>query len=227
VPPPEDAMKQLICLAAAACGVATAGDLTAYFYIDDWRDRLPPGPWWEKLKSPEGRRPKSIAKRLVAELVEDGRLLPAKVDGWQEQAYLHPRARVPDAVDAQTFVTPFDSLVWERSRMLRLFGMKYTIEIYTPADKRIYGYYVCPFLLGDTLVARADLKADRANRVLKVQSAFLEPRRHPGRTASAMADALRQMQEWLALDGVDVARRGNLARTLRAAVTARKRTARR
>jgi uncharacterized protein YcaQ len=213
-PSREDAMKQLICLAAAACGVGTAGDLTAYFYLDDWRDRLPPGPWWERLKSREGRT-KSIAKRLVAELVEEGRLVPARVVGWNEQAYLHPKARVPDSIDVRTFVTPFDSLVWERRRMLRLFGMKYTIEMYVPAAKRIYGYYVCPFLLGTTLVARADLKADRGRKVLMVQSAFLEPGQDGRRVAKEMADELRQMQNWLELDRTEVTTRGNLAALLR------------
>ncbi len=100
-------------------------------------------------------------------------------------------------VDARALVTPFDSLVWERSRVDRLFGMKYTIEIYTPAVKRTYGYYVCPFLLGDTLVARCDLKADRE------------------RVAPDLAEELRQLQAWLALDRIEVAKRGDLAAALR------------
>ncbi|HEY7055602.1 MAG TPA: crosslink repair DNA glycosylase YcaQ family protein [Vicinamibacterales bacterium] len=214
-PSREDAMKALICLGSQACGVGTARDITGYLEVDGWRDRLPPGPYWMRPKGPDGRRAPSIAKRLVAELVDEGRLLAATVEGWSDQAYLHPDARIPRAVDARALVTPFDSLVWERSRIDRLFGMKYTIEMYTPSHKRVYGYYVCPFLLGDTLVARCDLKADRQRQVLIVQGAFLER----GRTAKAVAgpllDELRQMQAWLALDRIEVARRGDLAAALR------------
>ena len=151
----------------------------------------------------------------MAELVEEERLLPAHVDGWTEPAYLAPGARVPRTVDARALVTPFDSLVWDRKRIDRLFGMKYTIELYTPEPKRVYGYYVFPFLLGDTLVARCDLKADRQRKVLMVQSAFLEPGQDARRVIPELAAELRQMQAWLELDGIEVASRGDLAAKLR------------
>lgn len=215
VPPREEAMKQLICLAAKAYGVGTFGDITGYFHIDGWRDRTPPGPLWTRPEGPDGRRATPIAKRLVSELVEEGRLLPARVAGWKEQAYLHPRACVPRTVDARALVTPFDSLVWERSRMERLFGMRYTIEMYVPPPQRVYGYYVCPFLLGDTLVARCDLKSDRARKVLMVQSAFLEPGQDARRVVADLAGELRHMQAWLELDRIEVSERGDLAAMLR------------
>ncbi len=217
-PPREEAMKQLICRAAKACGVGTIGDITGYFKIDGWRDRLPPGPWWERPKGPEGRRARPIAKRLVSELVEEGRLLEARVDGWREPAYMPPGVRVPRTVHARALVTPFDSLVWERSRMERLFGIKYTIELYTPPPKRVYGYYVCPFLLGDTLVALCDLKADRQRQVLMVQSAFLKPEQDARRVVPDLAGELRQMQAWLKLDRIEVAEHGDLAAKLRRSV---------
>jgi uncharacterized protein YcaQ len=220
-PPREEAMKQLICLAAKAYGIGTLGDLTGYFNLDGWRDRLPPGPRWMHPAGAVDRRAKPIVKQLVSELVEESRLAPAHVEGWTEQAYLHPRARVPRSVDARGVVTPFDSLVWERSRIERLFGMKYTIEIYSPPPKRVYGYYVCPFLLGDTLVARCDLKADRASKILKVQSAFLEPGQNPRRVAPELFSELRRMQDWLELDGVEVSERGDLATRLRGSVRRR------
>jgi uncharacterized protein YcaQ len=207
-PPREEAMKQLICLAAKAYGVGTLGDISGYFHIDGWHDRLPAGPRWMRPKGPDGRRATPIVKRLVSELVEEARLLPARVEGWKEQAYLHPQARVPRSVDGRAFVTPFDSLVWERSRIERLFGMKYTIEIYLPEPKRVYGYYVCPFLLGDTLVTRCDLRADRARKVLMVQSAFLEPGQEARRVVPDLAGELRQMQAWLELDRIEVSERG-------------------
>ncbi len=215
VPSREEAMKQLICLGAAACGVGTLRDVVNYLNVDDWRDRLPPGPWWERKGQ---KRAKPVAKRLVAELVEEGRLLPATVEGWAEPAYLAPGARVPRRVDARALVTPFDSLVWERDRIDRLFGMKYTIEIYTPEPKRVYGYYVFPFLLGDTLVGRCDLKADRQRRVLMVRTAHLEPGQQAARVARGLADELELVRTWLDLDRIEVGRRGALAASLRRAI---------
>lgn len=213
--PKEEAMKTLICLGAEACGVGTAKDIVNYLDTDGWRERTPPirreGASWSW-----GRR-KPIAKRLVGELVEDKRILPVAVEGWSEQAYLHPEARVPRAVHARALVTPFDSLVWERERIDRLFGMKYTIELYTPSHKRVYGYYVFPFLLGDTLVGRCDLKADRQRGVLMVQSAHLEKRQTARLVAPALADELALMAEWLGLERIEVRRKGDLAAALKTA----------
>jgi len=209
-PPREEAMKGLICLAAKAYGVGTASDLSGYFEIDGWRDRLPPGPLWERPSGPSGRRATPIVQRLLPELVEDGRLVAVRVEGWKESAYLHPDARIPGPVDARAMVTPFDSLMWDRRRTARLFGMRYTIEMYVPPAKRTYGYYVCPFLLGDTLVARCDLKADRARKVLMVQGAFLEPGQIARRVIPDLIAELRLLQAWLALDGIEVSGRGNL-----------------
>lgn len=217
-PPREAAMKALISLAAKACGIGTFGDITSYFYTDAWHDRSPRVPRWERLTGPEGKRSKPIGKRLVAELVEEKRLLPVRVDGWKEQAYVYPNVKIAKSVDARALVTPFDSLVWERKRIERLFGMKYSIELYTPVHKRVYGYYVFPFLLGDTLVARTDLKADRQRSVLMVQSAFLEAGQSARRVAAHLVDELRLMQRWLELDRIEVAQRGDLARELRRSV---------
>jgi uncharacterized protein YcaQ len=214
VPPREEAMKELICLGAGACGVGTLTDITLYLETDGWRDRLPPGPYWERPKGPGRRSAKSIASRLVSELVEEGRLRPARVEGWAEAAYLHPGARVPGDVDVRALVTPFDSLVWDRGRVERLFGMKYSIELYTPPARRVYGYYVLPFVLGDTLVARCDLKADRDRGVLMVQSAFVEEAQDARRVGPELAAELRRMQEWLELERIEVAERGDLSRTL-------------
>ncbi|HLJ49155.1 MAG TPA: crosslink repair DNA glycosylase YcaQ family protein [Bryobacteraceae bacterium] len=215
MPPREEAMKQLICLGARAHGVGTIDDFIGYFDIDSWRDRLPPGPIWTWSKDPGSRRAKSISKRLAAELVEEKRLVPVRVETWNEQAYMHPDARVRPGVEACGLVTPFDSLVWDRGRLKRLFGMKYSIEMYTPPPKRVYGYYVCPFLLGQNLVARCDLKADRANKILMVQSAFLEPKQDPRRVVPELASELRRMQEWLQLDRIEAGERGDLTAALR------------
>jgi uncharacterized protein len=214
-PPHEEAMKQLICLAAKAYGVGMSRDIIGYFNIDGWRERMLPGPRWEWQTTPARRRAPPLAQRLVSELVEEGRLLPVRVEGLKEPAYLHPRARVPPSVEARALVTPFDSLVWERGRVERLFGMKYSIEMYVPAPKRIYGYYVCPFLLGDTLVARCDLKADRARKVLMIQSAFLEPGQNSRHVVPELAAELRHLRLWLELDRIEVSPRGDLAPALR------------
>jgi len=213
--PREDAMKQLLCLATKALGVGTFTDITSYFYIDAWHDRSPRVPRWERLTGTAGQRSEPIAKRLVAELVEEQRLVPGRVEGWKEAVYLHPNAKVPKTVAARALVTPFDSLVWERRRIARLFGMKYSIELYTPAPQRVYGYYVFPFLLGDTLVARCDLKADRQRKVLMVQSAFLEPGQRAPHVAAHLADELQLMKTWLQLEGIEVGNRGDLVASLK------------
>jgi uncharacterized protein len=209
--PREQAMKELIVLSAKAQGVGTADDLAGYFYVGGWQDRRGPEPWWPRKNGKSRARSEPIAKRLVAELAEEGRLVPVRVDGWREPAYLHRDAHVPKRVAARAFVTPFDSLVWQRPRLERLFGMKYTIEIYTPQAKRIYGYYVCPFVLGETVVGRCDLKADRSRSVLLVQSAHLERGQDARRVLPELAAELRELQRWLGLERIAVARRGALA----------------
>ena len=243
-PPREEAMKQLIVLGAKASGVGTFTDITGYFMVDGWHDRLPTlPPWeWHAMKKVNGRRDygraKPIAKRLVAELVEEGRLLSATVEGWSEPAYVTPATRVPRSVEARALLTPFDSLIWatadrptaaaraessdgrpaHRGRIERLFGMKYHLEIYVPPEKRVYGYYVCPFLLGDTLVARCDLKADRQRSALMVQAAYLEPNQDARHAATELIEELRAMQRWLALDHIEITNRGDLAPELRKAM---------
>src|SRR5207248_1189810 len=135
-----------------------------------------------------------------------------RAEGWKAPAYLHRQARVPKSVAARAFITPFDSLVWHRPRLARLYGMTYSIEIYTPVAKRVYGYYVCPFLLGDMIVARADLKADRSRGVLVVHSVHLEPGHEARRVLPELAMELRELRSWLGLERIEVARPAELRR---------------
>jgi uncharacterized protein YcaQ len=193
-PPSEhEARRQLLLLAARSLGVATAADICDYY----------------RLKS----------LPIVAELVADGLLIPVEVDGWKKPAFLHPDAQAPRRITGRALLSPFDSLIWFRDRTERMFDFNYRIEIYTPKPKRIYGYYVLPFLLDGQLVGRVDLKADRAAGVLRAQATWVEddldtPGDRPA-IAEQLAAELGEMAGWLGLSGgVVAAARGNLAKDL-------------
>jgi uncharacterized protein YcaQ len=207
-PPAADAKKTLLVRAARAMGIGTAKDIAQYFHIDAWWDRL----------SPDGRRAPATTQVLFDELVEDGRLQCVSVEGWKQPAYAVPELRVPRTVDVRAIVSPFDPLMWERKWTKAVFDFDYQIEIYVPAPKRIYGYYVLPFVMGDRFAARVDLKADRKASTLIVHAAYLEPGRNARETARALAAELRSLASWLSLASFAIGRKGNLARPLKQAL---------
>jgi uncharacterized protein YcaQ len=194
-PSEADAKRELIRITARALGVATEPDLRDYFRISH-----------------------ATSKAAVAELVDAGELTAVDVAGWDAPAYLWHEARRPRGVPARALLSPFDSLVWYRERTERMFGFRYRIEIYTPEPKRQYGYYVLPFLLGEALVGRVDLKADRQAGVLRVQSAWIELGHDPAYVAEELAAELVLTAGWLDLDRIEVMPRGDLAKELAAAL---------
>jgi len=189
-PAPErtDAYRELLLLAARHHGVGTATDIGDYYRL-----HLP------------------TARPLLEELADSGALQRVEVTGWGQSAYLHPEARLPRQIEGATLLSPFDSLVWERSRTERIFGFHYRIEIYVPEPQRVYGYYVLPFLLDGELVGRVDLKADRKTGALLVRGSFHEEGTDPARVVRALAPELNGLAGWLGLGRVQVDANGSLA----------------
>jgi uncharacterized protein YcaQ len=193
-PGEHEARKELLVMAARHHGVGTFDDLVDY----------------HRLNAPKTRP-------ALTELVEEGRLVPVQVEGWTKPAYMHPHATLPRRIARAALLSPFDPVIWHRDRTERLFGFRYRIEIYVPQPKRQYGYYVLPFLLGDRLVARVDLKSDRPRGALLVQGAFGEPGIPTAEVVAALATELGRMARWLGLERVEVGSRGDLAPPLSAA----------
>jgi uncharacterized protein YcaQ len=192
--PIDEAKYQLMKRAAVAHGIGTLNDFADYFRIKQTQ-----------------------AKDALQRLVDEGEVRPVTVPGWGKQAYLHRDATVPRKIETAALLSPFDPVVWERDRALRMFGFHYRIEIYTPAPKRIFGYYTLPVLVDDELVGRIDLKNDRQAKVLRVQSAWREEGA-PAGIAERIVPVLREIAEWQGCETIAVVDRGDLARELAGAL---------
>ncbi len=194
--PEADAVRELVRRAAVAHGVAALADLADY----------------HRLRSDQ-------TAQAVRELEESGELIPVEVDGWRRgsrplPAWRHIDAVLPRRIRAAAVLSPFDPVVWQRDRLLRLFGFHYRISIYTPAPDRVHGYYVLPVLVDDRLAGRVDLKSDRKAGVLLVQAAWLEPGEDPDPVAERLAPVLEAAAGWQGLGGIEVVARGDLAPAL-------------
>jgi hypothetical protein len=191
---PEDEGQRKLALAAVrSLGVAAVRDVADYF-----------------------RLPVAAARARLRELRDAGILQHARVEDWSGDVYLDPNARAAPSC-ARALLSPFDSLIWERDRTQRLFGFKHLFELYVTASKRQYGYFVLPFLLGDKIVARVDLKAQRDTGTLAVLGAHIEPGASAASVSGELAAELRYLADWLSLDTVEISQRGDLSAELRAA----------
>ncbi len=194
-PDTESAVRELVRLGAVHHGIGTAADIGDYYRVG-----------------------LTAAKVALEELADAGEVQRVAVRGWRDRAYLATSARLPRRIEARALLSPFDPVVWFRDRSERLFNFRYRIEIYTPEAKREYGYYVLPFLLGDQIVARVDLKADRKAKTLLVQATHLEPGHDEVEVAEALAGEFGEVARWQGLTSILVKRRGNLAEAVEHAI---------
>ena len=190
-PDQPEAQTALLTQAAGALGVATADDLADYYRI-----RMPQ------------------ARPLIDRMVGEGRIIEVEVQGWEKPAYLHPEARLPRRVEGRALLSPFDNLIWYRDRVERLWDFHYRIEIYVPEPKRVFGYYVLPFLLDGDLAARVDLKTDRKAGALLVKGAFAEPDVDRVRVGRELREELETVASWLGMTEVRGGGNGDLAAAL-------------
>jgi uncharacterized protein YcaQ len=192
----DEARRRSILLAARALGIARQKELTYYVLMHA-----------------------AQARQAIKELIADGALLEAKVEGLKGPWYLHPdAAKPPRSVNAATLVNPFDPMMWRRERLADLFGFDYVLEIFVPEPKRVFGYYVMPFVLGEHFVARVDLKADRKGKALLVQASYGEFGVDLDEVIPALAHELREVARWQGLDEIVVKEKGDLAKQLGAAL---------
>jgi hypothetical protein len=189
----SDAERELLRKASVSLGIATVDDLADYYRMSV-RDAAP----------------------RLQELVEEGAIAPVSVDGWSDAAYLARTAKAPRSIQGASLLSPFDPVVWYRPRAKRIFDFDYRIEIYVPEAKRKWGYYVLPFRVGDSIVARVDLKADRKESVLRIQHAHLEAHADAESTALALMTELRSLAVWLGLETVEISKTNAFEKTLAA-----------